>query len=70
MGARKRGSACTFDGGDEKSRSTDAVNVTRIIAEEDSSEGGKCAHQVGLPGDWGLDVNNVIGSGELDVLFG
>ena len=34
---------------------------TRVITEEDTSEGGKGANQVGLPGDWSLNLIDIRG---------
>ena len=38
---------------------SNTVDVTRIVAEEDTTKGGKGTHDVGLPGDGSLDVLNV-----------
>jgi hypothetical protein len=33
--------------------------LTRVITEEDTSEGSKGANQVGLPGNWSLDLIDI-----------
>jgi hypothetical protein len=35
--------------------------LTRIVAEEDTSERGEGANQVGLPGDWSLNLIDIRG---------
>jgi hypothetical protein len=35
--------------------------LTRIVTEEDTTEGGKGTNQVGLPGDWGLNLIDIRG---------
>ena len=55
---------------DEQTGTADAVDVARIIAKEYASESGKCAHHVGLPGNWGLYVIDVIGGDKVGVLVG
>lgn len=51
----------TVDGADEGAGTRDTVDVTRVVAEEETTDRGKGAHQVGLPGDGGLDVVDVVG---------
>ena len=36
-------------------RSHDTVDVTRVVAEEDTTKRGEGAHEVGLDGHWRLD---------------
>jgi len=54
----------TLDEGDEDTGASDTVDVTGIVTEEDTTEGGECAHEVGLPGDGGLDALDIVGCGE------
>lgn len=54
------------DGLDEDGGAEDAIDVTRVVAEEDAAKGGECAEQVGLPGDGRLDVLDVAGRVEGD----
>jgi len=35
--------------------------LTRIVTEEDTSEGGEGADQIGLPGDWSLNLIDIRG---------
>ena len=35
--------------------------LTRIVTEEDNSERGKGTNQVGLPGDWSLNLIDIRG---------
>jgi hypothetical protein len=35
--------------------------LTRVITEENTSEGSKGADQVGLPGDWSLNLIDIRG---------
>lgn len=42
--------------GDEVVHTHDTVDVTGIITEEDTTEGSKGTHHVGLPGDWRLNA--------------
>ena len=46
---------------DEVVHAEDAVDVARIIAEEDAPEGGEGTHGIGLEGDGGLDTASVGG---------
>jgi len=54
----------TLDEGDEDAGSSDTVDVTGVVTEEDTTERGESAHQVGLPGDGSLDALNIVGCGE------
>ena len=49
---------------DEDTGGSDTVDVTRIITEEDTSERGKGADEVGLEGDWRLDALDIVGGCE------
>lgn len=51
---------------DEVLGAVDTVDVTGIVTEEDTSERGKGAHHVGLPGDGSLDLLDIVGSLEGD----
>lgn len=53
-----------FDCVDEDAGTENAVDVTRVITEEDTSEGGERADQVGLPGDWGFDALDILRRGQ------
>lgn len=53
---------------DEVLGTIDTVDVPRVVTEEDATEGGKGAHEVGLPGDGSLDLVDVIGRLEGDRL--
>lgn len=48
----------------EDGRASHTVDVTRVITEEETSERGKGADEVGLPGDGSLDAIDVGGGGE------
>lgn len=54
----------TLDEGDEDAGASDTVDVTGIVTEEDTTERGECAHEVGLPGDGSLDALDIVSSGE------
>lgn len=56
----------SVDGMVEDGVAENTVDVTRVVTEEDTTEGGKGAKEVGLPGDGSLDVLNVLGRGEVD----
>jgi len=60
VGAGKHGLASTLNSLDEDRRGSNTVDVTRVITEEDTSEGGKGADEVGLEGDWGLDAVDIV----------
>ena len=53
-----------LDESDEDLGAGDTVDVTRIVTEEDTTEGGEGAHEVGLPGDGSLDTLGVGGCGQ------
>jgi hypothetical protein len=53
-----------LDQSDENLGASDTVDVSGIVTEEDTTERGKGAHQVGLPGDGSLDALNIVGCGE------
>ena len=44
-------------------RAGDTVDVSGVVAEKDTAEGGEGAEQVGLPGDGSLDHLDVLGGG-------
>ena len=44
-----------FDDGDEDGRASDTIDVSRVITEEDTAEGGERAEEVRLPGNRRLD---------------
>lgn len=50
-----------LDGANEVERTVDTVDITGVITEEDTTEGGKGAEKVGLPGDGGLDRLDIVG---------
>jgi len=52
--------ALAHDGIDEDLGAEDTVDVTGIVTEEDTTEGGEGAEEVGLPGDGGLDVLDIL----------
>lgn len=54
----------TLDLVDEEQGAVDTIDVSRIVAEEDTPEGGKGTQQVGLPGNWGLDALDIVGGAE------
>ena len=58
--------ANALDGLDEDLGTVDTVDVTGIVAEEDTTERGKGAHEVGLPGDGSLNLLDALGSLEGD----
>lgn len=51
---------------DEELGAIDTVDVSGIVAKEDTTEGRESAHHVGLPGDGGLDLLDIVGSLEGD----
>jgi len=53
--------ASALDELDEDRRTGDTVDVTRVVTEEDTTEGGKGADQIGLPGDWSLNLIDIRG---------
>ena len=53
-----------LDESDEDTRASDTVDVTGIVTEEDTTERGEGAHEVGLPGDGSLDALNIVSCGE------
>ena len=62
-----RGERCrsgALDDGNELGEAIDTVDVSRVIAEEDTSEGSEGADQVGFPGHWSLDAIDIGGGGE------
>jgi len=54
----------TLDQSDEDLGTSDTVDVTGVVTEEDTTERGEGAHQVGLPGDGSFDALDIVGSGE------
>jgi hypothetical protein len=54
----------TLDEGDEDAGASDTVDVTGIVTEEDTTERGEGAHEVGLPGDGSLDALDIVSCGE------
>lgn len=62
-GVRRRdgGSIGTGDGSNEFRGGEDTVDVTRVVTEEDTTEGGEGAHHVGLEGDGGLNSVDIVG---------
>ena len=54
----------TLDESDEDAGAGDTVDVTGIVTEEDTTERGEGAHEVGLPGDGSLDALNIVSCGE------
>lgn len=56
------GGTDTLDGLDEDLGAVDTVDVTGVVTEEDTTKGGEGAHEVGLPGDGGLNGLHVLGS--------
>lgn len=53
----------------EDGRGGDTVDVTGIVTEEDTTEGGESAEEVGLPGDGGLNGLDILRGVEGDVLL-
>lgn len=60
MGFRNGLGAGILDGVDEDSGPEDTVDITGVIAEEDTTKGREGADQVGLPGNWGLDALDIL----------
>lgn len=58
--------ALALDLFNEELGAVDTVDVTGIVTEEDTSERGEGAHEVGLPGDGSLDLLDILGSLEGD----
>ena len=56
--------ASAFDGIDEHLRAENTVDVTGVITEEDTTERGEGADQVGLPCDGGFDAFDILGVSE------
>lgn len=54
----------TLDESDEDSGASDTVDVTGVVTEEDTTEGGEGAHQVGLPCDGSFNALRVGGCGQ------
>lgn len=44
---------------DEIPHGHDSVDVSRIIAEKDSTKGCECAHEIRCEGYWGLDSSDI-----------
>lgn len=51
---------------DEDLRASDTVDVTGVVTEEDTTEGGESAHEVGLPGNGSLNALDISGGGQAD----
>lgn len=64
------GRVVALDLADEGSVTNDTVDVSGVISEEDTSKGGEGADHVGLPGDGGLDLGDVLGDGQADRFAG
>ena len=60
------GGTGTLDSGDENAGARDTIDVTGVITEEDTTKGGKGAHEIGLPSDGSLDVLDIDGGSEGD----
>jgi hypothetical protein len=58
------GGVGAFDSLVEDRRAIDTVDVTGVIAEEDTAERGEGAQEVSLPGDGGFDVIDIFSSGQ------
>jgi len=54
----------TLDESDEDAGTSDTVDVTGVVTEEDTTERGEGAHEVGLPGDGSLDALDIVGCSE------
>lgn len=46
---------------DEEAHAKDGIDVANVIAEEDASERGKCAHEIGFEGDGCFNPRKVRG---------
>lgn len=44
----------------EDAGTSNTVDVTRVVSEEDTTEGSKGAHHVRLKGDWGFDAVDIV----------
>lgn len=66
VGTGELGGIAALDDVDEGLTGCHAVDVTRIVAEEDTTEGGKGADEVGFPGHWRLDAIDIAGGREAD----
>lgn len=55
----------SFDEVDEDLRAGDTVDVTRVVSEEDTTERGESADEVGLEGDWRFNAVDVARGGEV-----
>ena len=66
MGGGDGVSIRTLDVLDEDGVSQDTVDVSRVITEEDTAEGGKGADHVGLEGYGSLDTVDIVGGLEDD----
>lgn len=66
MGGGDGSGSGTLDLVDESLGARDTVDVSGVVAEEDTTERGKGANQVGLPGDGGLDAVDIAASSEND----
>lgn len=52
-------------------RAANAINVTGVISEEDTTERGKGTDEVGLPSDWCFDTVDIRGRAQSrDTAFG
>lgn len=64
MGRGESVCAGTLHGGDERLDTVDTVDVPGVITEEDTTERGERAEQVGLPRHWSFDAANIAGGSE------
>ena len=48
----------------------DSGDVTRVVTEEDASERGEGAHEIGFPGDGSLNARDVTGGGQMHIVEG
>lgn len=62
--ALEGGSAAAFDEIDEDFGSGHTVDVTRVVTEENTTERGESANEVGLEGDRRLDAIHIAGGSE------
>ena len=53
-----------FDNFDELGAAIDTVDVTGVVTEEDTTEGGEGTDEVGFPGHWSLDAIDIVGGRE------
>lgn len=55
----KKSTYQVLEGRDEEIHTEDTGDVSRVITEEDTTEGSEGTHQVSLDGDGGLDASSV-----------